>query len=116
MRWLTRLGSPIAMYLAAAGIERAQRLEIVIGEEAAAVGGAVERQVVDHQQRARAMALDVEFHPGRAERDAGVDRQQGVFRRMTASAAVADDQGQGLRLTLGALGTFGAFFFALRRL
>jgi hypothetical protein len=60
---------------------------------AAAVGGAVQREVVDHHRRAVGGALHVQLHPVGAVRHRQAEAAEGVLRRLEGGAAVTEDQG-----------------------
>src|SRR3546814_15016352 len=72
------------------GIELANSCRIHIRQQAPAIGGAVDAQVM-HQPEFAGRKLHVEFQPMRAQPDTGVEREQGVLRRMAARTAMADD-------------------------
>ena len=77
-----------------AGIQHPHRREVGIGDRAAAVGGAVQRVVMDHHRHPVAGQLDVELDHLDAQRGGLAERGQGVLRRMGRGAAMADDRGR----------------------
>src|SRR3546814_18794322 len=70
------------------GIELANSCRIHIRQQAPAIGGAVDAQVMPQPEFA-GRKLHVEFQPLRAHPDTGLDREQGVLRRMAARTVMA---------------------------
>ncbi len=79
---------------AAAGVELAKLVDGEVVEFAVAVGGAVERGVVEADEGAVFGAADVELEAD-AESEAGAKGGERAFRGGVKEAAVADDEGAG---------------------
>src|SRR6266849_3716566 len=79
--------------LALAGVEAAQLGGSVIAHEARAVGGPLERVVVDDHEPAVRGEVHVAFDQVAARRDRGPERPHGVFRMLRGVATMPAQQG-----------------------
>jgi hypothetical protein len=86
--------------LALACIQGAELGEGVAAEEAAAIGGAIEAEVVEDDEFA-AEEVDVYFDAIGAHLQGAADGAEGVFRFMAGSAAMTDDEHGGRSLAEG---------------